>query len=574
MMRYLIVLGDREGLDLRLPAGWRTIVSKPRALACVPGGIDVHGSDDGKWVVLGRAFASAGADVRSAIASSRDVSALLSSIWGRYVALVSERDGARVLRDPSGRVPCFYARWRGALILFSSIEDARAAGWRDDGPDWENVAAFVQDGRIRDGRTGLRGVRELLPGASLSEDGACEAHWRPGQFAADLIEDRRTARDFLREAVLRSVAAIAKGQSHILHLLSGGLDSSVVLGCLRETVAPEQLSCLTFTQGEGSELDEVKYARMAADAAGAQLLVTRFDPGSVRVDRAEALTAQPRPLGYVFSIENDDAELAAAERLKPSLCTSGAGGDGLFFQLRARTYCADYLLRHGLTPRALSVAFDNARLSRASFWTILREGWRLAYRGGSFDPEAQARNPYLVPEMGGAGEAWLRDHPWFQDRAMSPGKRLHAWAVLDCLNLFYPYRRAEFVGTELPLVSQPVIEAVLRIPSWVHSDGGRDRTLLRECFNDLVPGEIIRRTAKGAMDGYYAELCAANASRMREQLLDGVLVKQGIVSAAAIERDLPLKGDPRDGRELLLLQLYAVEVWASAWSSARIAVAA
>ena len=38
------------------------------------------------------------------------------------------------------------------------------------------------------------------------------------------------------------------------------------------------------------------------------------------------------------------------------------------------------------------------------------------------------------------------------------------------------------------------------------------------------------------MDGYFAELCAANAVYLRERLLNGVLVRRGLADRAAIVR--------------------------------------
>ena len=190
---------------------------------------------------------------------------------------------------------------------------------------------------------------------------------------------------------------------------------------------------------------------------------------------------------------------------------------------------------------------------------------RVRRRGVS--PELAARNPYLSAGVNEHVTSWVDVHPWFNGlERLSPGKKLHLWAVLDCLNLFYPYRRSKVADTELPLVSQPIIETVLRIPSWVLSSGGRDRTLVREACEDAIPAPILSRAGKGAMDGYYAELCAVNARYLRETLLDGVLVERGILNRQAIEQDLPRGGDPRDGRELLLLQSFATEVWANAWA--------
>jgi asparagine synthase (glutamine-hydrolysing) len=351
--------------------------------------------------------------------------------------------------------------------------------------------------------------------------------------------------------------------------LSGGLDSSTVLACLKSAGLASRVTCLTYTQGESSELDEIRYARAAARAAGVELVEAELRPGRMRLDRASARAMEPRPLGYTFSIENDDIERDVAESCGAEACFTGAGGDGLFFQLRARTYCADYLMRHGLSLGALGVAYDNARLARVSFWTALREGFRLAYGREAFDPEASPRNPYLAADLGDPARGWLDAHPWFRAAPnLSPGKRLHLWAVLDCLNLFYPYRRAEIADTEFALITQPVIETVLRIPSWILTSGGRDRSLLREAFAGEAPDLILARGGKGAMDGYYAEICAANADHLRERLLDGALARQGLLDRASLERDLPRSGEPRDGRELILLRLFAAEVWASEWARA------
>lgn len=560
----MIVLGRPAIVQRELGPEWRVAYEAPGVLALVHGAdVAVTLSDDRRAVVLGCLNWNAGAVQDSK--RTFGLSDLVTKAWGRYVAIENRDVSWRVFRDPSGRVPCFSARIGTQWVIFSHIEDAIAVGWKSDGPNWQVVSAFVQDGRIRDGRTGLAGVGEVLPGEVIGADGSKRLLWSPAAFTGDVVEDRVVARELLRSAVERSVHSVT-GAGKVLHLLSGGLDSSIVLACLRQRMSPDQLSCLTFTQGDASELDELRFAKAAARAANVELITAHFAPTEVRLERVVDQINQPRPLGYVFSIENDDAELQLAQTLRPGICTSGAGGDGLFFQLRARTYCADFLLAHGPSPGALRVALDNARLSRMSMWTSLKEGWRMAYGGAEFRPEAAPRNPYLTLEAGDPAGGWLDTHPWFIGaEGLSPGKRLHLWAVLDCLNLFYPYRRSSLAETELPLVSQPVIETVLRIPSYVLSDGGRDRSLVREAFADIVPAAIIARTGKGAMDGYYAEVCAANASYLRDRLIDGVLVKQGIARRDEIERDLPMRGDPRDGREVALLQLLAVEVWASAW---------
>ena len=216
----------------------------------------------------------------------------------------------------------------GSCSRISKI--AIAVGWRSEGPNWSVLASLLQSGRIRDGRTGLAGVIEVLPGQSVDITGNQITHWSPRAFVDDVVEDRAVAKRMLREAIDRSVESVGRSHDRIMHLLSGGLDSSIVLASLRRTVDAQRIKCLTFTQGDASELDEVRFARLAAESCGVDLAVARFNASNVRLERAHDQIAQPRPLGYTFSIDNDDTELEFAQAFGATVCTSGAGGDGLF----------------------------------------------------------------------------------------------------------------------------------------------------------------------------------------------------------------------------------------------------
>ncbi len=555
-----------------MPKGaWRVALDEAGAWACVCALPVETNTCAGKTslVLLGELYEKKGAIVaRRCECASQRLSRIVDNAWGRYVALARDGEGPAwsVMRDPSGRIPCYVAPIARGIVAFSHIEDARAFGAGLEGVDWRNLAALIQAPRLRNGATGLKGVFELLPGQCVDEAGQCRLIWSPAKFATErVIEDRAAARAALADAAEASIAHAARRQQRILHLLSGGLDSSVMLACLAGAQASEKTTCLTFTQGAASELDETRYARAAAAAASVDLQEAHLDPARVRLERAGAYAAAPRPQNYVFSIETDAAEAAAARDWRATACFSAAGGDGLFYQLRAKIFCADYVLRHGPMPGAFQVALDNARLARVSVWTILRETCALAYGREAFAPEAAARNPCLSPDIGACGADWLAGHPWFEG-ALSPGKRLHLWAVLDCLNLCYPFAHAEDAPTEFPLISQKLIETVLAIPSYVLTSGGQDRALLREAFSGRVPGEIVARSSKGAMDGYYAQLCASNAQYIRERLLDGVLIREGLLDRATIERDLPQRGEPRDGCEMALLHLLDAEMWADAWA--------
>lgn len=563
---YLVLLRIGPDADpavaeiVRACDGWRIVEENERMLVAASARLDVAG-DARTAITLGTVFGERGPNRTHGVACLRD---LTRYVWGAYVAVAESVDVCCVMRDPSGRMPCLSAIWRGWRLFAADIADLRALGWRSSGVDWTALAELLQEPRIRDGRTALDGVTELLPGEVMNAAGERSAVWSPVALVRDEIGSFDEGRVLVRQAILNAVSAWAGSSRRILHLLSGGLDSSIVLACLAEAGFADRVACLHFTRGPDSELDERRYARLAAERAGVALTERTFEPRTVHLGRAYELTNAPRPIGYAYSIENDDFEVKAAEAWHADACFSAAGGDGLFYQLQAKIYCSDYFRRHGLNSGLARVAYDSARLIRSSVWSTLYAGWKFA--DGSFDPASGTPNAYLAEDVGASACGWFSRHPWGRDAdGLPPGKKLHLWALLDSLNFTYDYKRARIAQTILPLVSQPVIEAVLRIPSYVLSCGGTDRTLVRAAFSDTLPKAIINRSGKGAMDGYYFEVCTANATLIREKLLGGVLASKGLLNRERIERDMPRAGEPADGAETYLLKLFAAEVWASAW---------
>lgn len=563
---YLVMLRIGPDADpavaesVRVRSGWRTVADTERMLVAAQAHLKV-GGDAKTAITLGTVFGESRPDRTSGVTRLRD---LTRRVWGAYVAVAQGGDTCSVMRDPSGRMPCFSTVFRGWRLFAAELDDLRTVGWQSTGIDWAALGDLLQEPRIRDGRTTLEGVTELLPGEAMNAAGERALIWSPVAFARDQIECVDEGRAALRETILGAVSAWAATSSRILHLLSGGLDSSIVLACLAEADFADRVTCLHFTRGPGSELDESRYARLAAMRAGVDLCERTFDPRALDLSRVVELTDAPRPLGYTYSIENDDFEMEAAEAWSADACFSAAGGDGLFYQLQAKVYCADYLRRRGFSAGLVRVAYDSARLIRSSVWSTLYAGWKFA--DGSFDPASSARNVYLAEDVGRSASSWFNRHPWGRDaRKLASGKKLHLWALLDSLNFTYDYRRAQIAQTILPLVSQPVIETVLRIPSYNLCSGGTDRTLVRAAFADILPEEIVHRSGKGAMDGYYAEVCAANAPLIRDRLLGGVLSSTGLLNRERIERDMPRAGEPVDGAETYLLKLFAAEAWASAW---------
>ncbi len=113
-------------------------------------------------------------------------------------------------------------------------------------------------------------------------------------------------------------------------------------------------------------------------------------------------------------------------------------------------------------------------------------------------------------------------------------------------------------------MSQPLLEACLRIPSWLWCSGGNNRAIAREAFRDRLPAAVIDRRTKGSFDGFAQRLIHANRPLLREMLLDGTLSRQGFLDRPAVRT--VLDSGALDSEALpQLLALADIEAWATNW---------
>ncbi len=159
-------------------------------------------------------------------------------------------------------------------------------------------------------------------------------------------------------------------------------------------------------------------------------------------------------------------------------------------------------------------------------------------------------------------------HPWVDAAGHLPNsKQRQIFHIVDTQNFYHtPNHYADIVH---PLISQPIIELCLQIPSYVLSYGGVDRALVRDAFDGLVPRDILRRTSKGTTTGYHSSLLLKNLTKIRELVLDGLLVSEGLLDKQRTESALTESSLIRDAHMLKhLFDVVRAETWLNAWNSA------
>ncbi len=116
-----------------------------------------------------------------------------------------------------------------------------------------------------------------------------------------------------------------------------------------------------------------------------------------------------------------------------------------------------------------------------------------------------------------------------------------------------------------PLRSQPVVEVCLRIPTYWHASDGWSRALARRAFAADVPREILQRHLKGGVDGYVKRLLFANIQFVRELLLDGLLIREGLLDRRKLADTLSGR-TTRGGAEMAeVFDHLSTEAWLRTW---------
>lgn len=498
---------------------------------------------------------------------------LIDEFWGRYVAFAQDADGSTsVLRDPSGALPCFLTRHDGIAIVFSWLDDLLAL--LDELPhprvNWEALAAHMLLGDIGGRETVLEGISQVVPGEQIAlSSGRSELLWNATTIAQVPTDQRfDDAAESLAALTRSCTRAWASCHETLLLRLSGGLDSSILLTCLGPDDAPADVICVNY-HSQGSDSDERSYARLAAAKVGRDLIERERD-AEFQISSVLEIARTPSPVSYVGWMNSRvDTKLASA--YGASAMFTGVGGDYLFFEFREWWPAADYLRWRGLDRGFLSATLDAARLGNVSVWRAAGLAFLDRLNPGAPWRELSTRMPLFGPALSANVSDLSRFvHPALRHPSDLPiGKRLQTAALIHPLGYYDPFERDAAPELVSPLLSQPLVELCLKLPTYLLTQGGRGRALARRAFAKELPRQIAERRAKGGMEEHLRGILARQLDFARQMLLDGELVSRGFLDGAKVEEALSGRPTALVAHPTQLHGLIGVEAWLSRWPGYR-----
>jgi asparagine synthase (glutamine-hydrolysing) len=486
--------------------------------------------------------------------------------WGAYITVALTGDEVAVSRDPSGLLPCLYLSNRDFAAFASDAVLLEEAGILAPDIDWPALARLLYANELPQQRLALSGLCDLHAGTSARVDNGTvtvSTVWSPWtKIEADPGQTFDELADELEEVVDTCVESWKAEHRRIAVAVSGGLDSSVVASSLVRNAAVEVTGLTISTDDRRG--DESLYAQSLCTHFGLHLIRGRYE-----IDAADITTSATahlaRPAGRAPALAYEAVVRAEMERLHADALFTGSGGDNVFFSTQSARPLVDRYLAHGLHWGLVSTARDISVLTGASLLSVLRHAARVPRaRRSKYHWQGDAR--FLSEDYRRANAAAPLIHPWLEGPATAlPGKTSHLAMILRAQHYLDNYDRRLPFSAVHPLLSQPIVETMLKMPTWFAVQGGRDRAVARKAFSGRFPPLIADRRIKGGPDGFAIQWLRANLAGARERLLDGALVGHGLLDRAAIDIALSEAGLAREHDYVRLLLLLDTEAWVDTW---------
>jgi asparagine synthase (glutamine-hydrolysing) len=530
---------------------------------------------------------------------------LVDCYWGSYFALVFDEPARKhhVFRDPIGNVPCYHLRHHGVEIFCSHIEDCVRFFGLSFGVNRAFLTRWLLFSGLRARQCGLEGIAEVPGGERITLSRGRIDHallWNPAQFAANPREDRpEIAAKALRATVQETIDAWASCYQVITHKLSGGLDSSIVAGCLAQAPSRPAINYLNFAAEVGFDQerlhlpgikthtadriraiaahgDERHLARLVAERWRTPLIERQRD---IAMDLARLWRAPPsiNPSMYFTAMESDDVKLELVKSHGTQAFFSGQGGDSVLLATVQPFPAIDYAHLHGIGPGLWPHLLATARLSKESVWAVLAKALQYGVLHRRYrSPRNLLEMPNLLRTEATSG---LSSEDFASPLAASitglpVGKQNHVTGVHWASYYDFVFHSGSHADDIDPLNSQPVWELMLQLPTYTILADGISRGLARRAFADLLPPEIRKRVVKGIGTPFYQQVFRRNRRLLQERLLDGLLVREGYLDRQKLERYLAADEPFVTVSASQLLGYLAAEAWMEHWSSAALDTAA
>ncbi len=582
-----VALGHRRLAILDLPGGRQPMANEDESVWVVFNG-EIY-----NFQTLRRQLESAGHRFRTQ--SDTEVlvhlyeqcgAAMLDDLVGMFSFALWDANKQCLLlaRDRLGQKPLVYRHEPGRLLFASQLKSLLAVPGLPRELDPQSLDDYLTYQYVPHPRCIFRGYAKLQPGCyALWQADRLEVHryWQPDFHR---IAERPFAQSAAELRVLLTESVRLRLQSDVPlgAFLSGGLDSTIIVGLMRELGASP---LRTFSIGFPiREYDETGYARLAADRFQTEHEEFRVEPSAVDI-LPELVWHYDEPFADSSAVPT--WYVSQLTRSHVTVALSGDGGDELFagYPRYRAVWLGEWLDR---LPRPLRAALT-ARVWQRLPASVRQKSLRRRFKRFA---EALGRSPaerYLewIAIFGEARRADLYTeafaaslpgpHPIAFLQAgldQAAGRDMITATSLADLATYLPCDLMTKVDTasmahglecRQPFLDHRVVELAAGMPLAHKFRWGVGKRILLHAFADLLPDPIRRRRKMGF--GVPLDYWFRNELRdmARDVLLDARTCSRGYFRPETVRRLLDDHQQGRFDHASRLWSLLVLELWHRRW---------
>ncbi len=514
---------------------------------------------------------------------------MLDELIGMFSFAVWDARNGRLLlaRDRLGQKPLVYRHEPGRLLFASELKGLLAVPGLPREVDPQAIDEYLAYQYVPHPRCIFQGFAKLPPGCyALWQDGRLEVHryWQPDFNTVALRPFEESAAE-LRALLTDSVRLRLQSDVPLGAFLSGGLDSTILVGLMRELgAAPLRTFSIGFPI---PEYDETRYARLAAERFGTEHEEFQVEPSAVDI-LPKLVWHYDEPFADSSAIPT--WYVAELTRRHVTVALSGDGGDELFAGypryravwlgtwfdrlphfLRA-PLTARFWQRLPASPRQKSLrrrfkrfveVLGRSPARRYLEWiAIFGHTRRAELYTDAFAASLPGPDPIAFLEAALARAAG-------RDPVTAAGLAdLVTYLPCDLMTKVDTASMAHGLECRQPFLDHRVVQLAAGMPLGHKFRFGRGKRLLLHAFADLLPGPIRRRRKMGfgvPLDYWFRNELRTMA---RDVLLDPRTLARGYFRPDVVRRLLDDHQHGRFDHAARLWSLLVLELWHRQWVDA------
>jgi len=443
---------------------------------------------------------------------------------GAFALAVWDRMERRLFlgRDRFGIRPLFLANPGGDLVFASEAKAILRHPKAARALDLAGIVdTFTLWGSLPD-KSAFQGIRELPPGCWLSAtvDGkVTQQQWWDLTFEVSDTRRRKSEAELAEELAWLLTDAIRlrlRADVPVGAYLSGGLDSSTIVGMAREE-APDRLRCFGISFSD-SRFDESPHQRRVAELLGIDLTQILIDSGEIAERFPEVIRLAEKPI-----LRTSPAPmLALAGLVRESgfkVVMTGEGADeifsgyDLFREAQVRRFWARQpesqrrsRLFERLYPWLTRSTSENPAFSRQFFGAGLTNAEDPLYshriRLGTTARLLRFLSADLLREQGLDATSPERDITFFLPEGFHAASDLAKAQILEIKTFLHGYLlhsqgdrmlMGRSVEGRFPFLDYRVAEFAASLPDGMRQRGLKDKRILRRTASRVLPPDVTQR---------------------------------------------------------------------------------